>query len=238
MRVVVLSPMRNLIKGIEQYEQLTRPRMTERFAELAHGQSPHALFLTCSDSRVVPTLVASAGPGELFVVRNVANQVPPSTPDAVDVGHDSSVSSAVCYALEVLGVKDVVVCGHSGCGGMKALLSDGPRPPSIQKWLGPAAELVAEWRAVEAADGALPPWDRLSQFVTRRQLDNLMTYSFVKERVLRGEVRLHSWWFDISEGVMLGWSEATGTYVPALEALSEREQQHQRQSFADQQAAL
>ncbi|MDP2274972.1 MAG: carbonic anhydrase [Archangium sp.] len=230
--------MRSLIKGIEEYERLSRPHLSERFAELAHGQSPHALFLTCSDSRVVPSLLASAGPGELFVVRNVANQVPPSTPEAPDVGADSSVSSAVWYALEVLKVKDVVVCGHSGCGGVKALLSGAPPSPSLERWLAAAAPLVEQWRATEPTDDVLPPHDRLSQFVTRAQLDNLMTYSFVRERVLRGEVRLHSWWFDISAGVMLAWSEAARAFVPALEALSERETQVRVLASAEHQAGL
>lgn len=215
--------MRNLIRGIEQYERLTRPHWSGRFAELSHGQSPHALFLTCSDSRVVPNLVASAGPGELFVVRNVANQVPPSTPEAPDVGHDSSVSSAVCYALEVLGVQDVIVCGHSGCGGVKALLADPPEAPSLRKWLAPASALVDEWRGTQSPNDKRPPHDRLSQFITRRQLENLMTFSFVRTRVQAGKVRLHAWWFDISEGVMLGWSDAAQTYVPALESLNEHE---------------
>lgn len=230
--------MRSLIRGIEEYERLSRPKLSERFAELAHGQSPHALFLTCSDSRVVPSLVASAGPGELFVVRNVANQVPPSTPEALDVGHDASVSSAVWYALEALKVKDVVVCGHSGCGGVKALLA-GPLPaPSLERWLAPAVPLVEQWRATEPTDDALPPHDRLSQFITRAQLDNLMSYSFVRERVLRGETRLHAWWFDISAGVMLAWSEAAGAFVPALEALSERETQERVLAAAEHQAGL
>lgn len=219
--------MRNLIRGIEQYERLTRPHWSGRFAELSQGQSPHALFLTCSDSRVVPNLVASAGPGELFVVRNVANQVPPSTPDAPDVGHDASVSSAVCYALEVLGVQDVIVCGHSGCGGVKALLAEPPEAPSLRRWLEPASTLVEKWRA-EKTDSGRPPHDQLSQFLTRRQLDHLMTYSFVRSRVLQGTVRLHAWWFDISEGVMLGYSEEARQYVPALEALAEAERRHPR----------
>lgn len=219
--------MRNLIRGIEQYERITRPHWSGRFAELSNGQSPHALFLTCSDSRVVPNLVASAGPGDLFVVRNVANQVPPSTPDAPDVGHDASVSSAVFYALEVLNVQDVVVCGHSGCGGVKALLAEPTEVPSLRRWLGPASELVEKWRA-QPSKSARPAHDQLSQFITRCQLDNLMTFSFVRNRVLQGKVRLHAWWFDISEGVMFGWSEAAQGYVPALEALSEQERRHPR----------
>lgn len=229
--------MRSLIKGIEQYEQFMRPKLSDRFAELAHGQAPHALFLTCSDSRVVPSLVASAGPGELFVVRNVANQVPPSTPEAPEVGLDASVSSAVWYALEVLKVEDVVVCGHSGCGGIKALLGEAPPSAALRRWLEPASQLVEKWRAEPAQEG-IPPWDSLSQFVTRQQLENLMSYSVVRERVQRRETRLHAWWFDIQAGVMLAWSEKAAAFVPALEALAEREDRRRGEDAAALEATM
>ncbi|MEW5742115.1 MAG: carbonic anhydrase [Myxococcota bacterium] len=221
--------MRSLIEGIERYEAMTRVALSKRFASLAHGQKPHALFLTCSDSRVVPNLVAAAGPGELFVVRNVANQVPPSTPEAPDVGADASVSSAVWYALEALNVGDVVVCGHSGCGGVKALLGGSLPAPSLEKWLGPASALVDRWREQSQLHDGRSEVDQLSQFITRHQLENLMSYSFVRERVERGQTRLHAWWFDIPAGTMLAWSESAARFVPALEALAEREEQQQRQ---------
>lgn len=213
--------MKSLIERIEHYERHHRPHYSERFAALAEGQAPLALFLTCADSRVVPNLVASADPGELFVVRNVANLVPPAPAAEHDGGGDASVSSAVWYALEVLGVRHVVVCGHSGCGGVKALLADEPPPsPALRRWLEAAAPALQRWKKLGAVEPSLAPHDHLSQFSTRHQLDNLMTHRFVRDRVERGDLELHAWWFDIPAGRMLAHSDRHGGYVPAVEALA------------------
>jgi carbonic anhydrase len=216
------AEVKSLIEGIERYERLHRPHYSERFAALAGGQTPLALFLTCSDSRVVPNLVASADPGELFVVRNVANLVPPDVSNELGAGGDASVAAAVWYALEVLGVREIIVCGHSGCGGVKALLAPEPPPsPALRRWLAPAESSLEIWRRLGPFDPAFPPHDQLSQVTTRHQLDNLRTYSFVQDRAERGDVRLHAWWFDIRAGRMLAYSEQHGRYVPAVEVLAD-----------------
>jgi len=210
--------MKSLIQRIEHYERHHRPLYSERFAALAGGQAPLALFLTCADSRVVPNLLASSDPGELFVVRNVANLVPPASVSDHD-GGDASVASAVWYALEVLGVRHIVVCGHSGCGGVKALLADEPPPsPALRRWLSAATPALESWKKRGAPRGDLPAHDHLSQFSARHQLDNLMTHGFVRDRVERGDLNLHAWWFDIASGRMLAHSERHGGYVPAVEA--------------------
>lgn len=205
--------MRSLLEGVKRYETTKRPRYSERFAALANGQEPQTLFITCSDSRVVPSLIALANPGELFVVRNVANLVPPvSAPDA-------SVASAVWYALEVLKVRDVVVCGHSGCGGVKALL--GPAPPpseALGRWLAPGSKAVDIWRERGPLDPSFSEADQLSQISTLHQLDNLQTHDHVRARVEAGTVRLHAWWFDIPTARLLAHSEQLGRYVPIMEA--------------------
>jgi carbonic anhydrase len=209
---------RSLINGIKRYETAQRPRMSATFAALADGQTPHALYIGCADSRVVPNLVASADPGELFVVRNVANLVPPaSVAGKVD---DASVAAAVWYGLEVLNIKDVIVCGHSGCGGMKAML--GPPPPSetLQQWLTPARRAVELWKERGPLDSSFADFDQLSQISTLHQLDNLNTHDHVRARVEAGDVRLHAWWFDIPTGRVLAYQKDTNRYVPVLETLA------------------
>lgn len=209
--------MKTIIDGIERYERLKRQKYKAHFASLAEGQAPKALFLTCADSRVVPNLMSLSAPGELFVVRNVANLVPPASDDEHG---DTSVSSAVWYALEVLGVRDVIVCGHSGCGGVKALLS--AQPPAsrpLRRWLSSARPALDRWRRHGPYDDSYAAHDQLSQVSTRHQLDNLATHDFVRERLERGDVNLHAWWFDIPEGRVLAYSERDGRYIPAIEAL-------------------
>jgi carbonic anhydrase len=208
---------KTLIDGVRRYETFHRPRYEDRFAELAAGQEPLALFIGCADSRVVPHLVASSEPGDLFVVRNVANLVPPRCAD----GHasDASVASAVWYATEVLKVRDVIVCGHSSCGGMQALLADSP-PEMLRRWLAPAQESLDVWTKYGPYDASFAPVDQLSQIHTRLQLDHLRTYEHVSTRARRGDLRLHAWWFDIAQGRLLAFDEEMDRYMPAVEALA------------------
>jgi carbonic anhydrase len=208
---------RSLLDGVKRYETTKRPRYSARFAALADGQEPHALFITCSDSRVVPSLIALADPGELFVIRNVANLVPPCVGGEVECG-DASVSAAVWYALEVLKVQDVVVCGHSGCGGVKALLSPPPPFPALRSWLTTGERSVERWRERGPLDPSYADFDQLSQISTLQQLDNLETHPHVRARIESGNLRLHAWWFDIPHGRLLAYSKDSERYVPVMEA--------------------
>lgn len=203
--------MKRLIEGLRRYERTQRSQYSERFARLAGGQSPLALFVTCADSRVVPNLIASAEPGDLFTLRNIANLVP-----RYDVGSDDSVAAAVVYAVDVLGVSDIVVCGHSGCGGMQALLRDPPDDKHLRQWLEHGKPALEHWRASKAFDASLPIHDQLSQASALYQLGNLATYPSVKARLERGEINLHAWWFDIASASLLAYSEEQGHYVPVL----------------------
>ena len=211
-------PVKSLLEGVKRYETTKRTRYSERFAALAHGQEPVALFITCSDSRVVPSLVSLANPGELFVVRNVANIVPPSS---ASESADASAASAVWYALEVLKIKDVVVCGHSGCGGIKAVLGGPPPYPPLERWLAPAQRAVELWRERGPLDPSFADYDQLSQISTLQQLENLETYDHVRARVASGDVRLHAWWFDIPSARLLAYSKKSNRYVPIMETLPE-----------------
>src|SRR5690242_16983203 len=135
--------MRKLIMGIVDFRERLLPQYAERFRGLAYDQAPDTFLVTCSDSRVVPDLLVAADPGELFVVRNVGNLVPPATAEGVSTG-DLSEAGAIEYALLKLKVRDLVVCGHSECGAMKAALDHKPMPdtPNLGKWLHHAAQAV------------------------------------------------------------------------------------------------
>jgi len=207
---------RSVIEGIKRYEKLHRPRYTERFATLASGQHPQAMFIGCADSRLVPNLLASAEPGELFVVRNVANLVPPNEGDRTA---EPSVAAAVEYAVEVLRIADIIVCGHSGCGGARALLEPPPSLEAVRRWLAPASASVELWRTRGPLDPSYAEHDQLSQVTTLHQLENLLTYPCVRDRVERGELRLHACWFDIPAGRLLAYSETAGRFIPAVDAL-------------------
>ncbi len=166
---------------------------------------------------MVPNLLASAEPGELFVIRNIASLVPPCG-DAFD----SSVQAAVSYAVDNLRVSDIVVCGHSSCGGINALLAGARTTDSLGRWLTNAQPALTEFREKGPLDQTLPDNDQVSQLCVLQQLQHLLTYPSVQSRVKSGELNLHPWWFDIASGQMQAYSADLNRYVPALKQLSQR----------------
>jgi carbonic anhydrase len=189
--------MKKLIEGLLDFRKNVLPERRELFAKLALGQSPDALFVTCSDSRVAPNWFASTNPGDLFVVRNIGNLVPP-----YKEASDNSVSAAIDFALGNLTVSDIVVCGHSSCGAMHALHRglDSLTSTSLRRWLSPTASSLKHSEPRLAGDSSLPPEDQLSQASVLQQLENLTTYPLVRERMKSAGLRLHGWWFNIAEG--------------------------------------
>jgi carbonic anhydrase len=208
--------MDELMEGYRRFRAETWARERDRFEALAErGQSPRALVVACSDSRVDPQMVFSAAPGELFVVRNVANLVPPYQPDAAYHG----TSAALEFAVRVLQVRHVVVLGHALCGGVRALL-EGP-PPGTE-------DFVAPWMGIArgARDRVLLRCEGVSdeerqeageREVVRLSLENLMTFPWIREAVDEGRLRLHGGHFGIRSGrlYMLG---ASGKFAPVGEA--------------------
>ncbi len=174
--------MRKLIRGIVDFRERLRAQYAERFQALAQGQAPDSLFVTCSDSRVVPDLLASTDPGDLFIMRNVGNLVPPATAEGASTG-DLSEASAIEYAILVLKVRNMVVCGHSECGAMKAALARKPMPdmPNLAKWLHHSAAALFRLDQEGPLDPRLNPHDQLSQLNVLVQLEHLATYPIVRE---------------------------------------------------------
>ncbi len=209
--------MRRLLDGLQRYEHSKKSGYASRFAKLALNQSPPVMLLTCSDSRLVPNLFTSSGPGEIFFVRNIGNIVP-----AYDVDGDASVPAAILYGVDVLGVSDIVVCGHSDCGGMKALLAPPPRDPHLRRWLSYGTAAVTSFHERGAGEPSRALHDQLSQWSVLRQVENLSRYPCVRERLAQGTINLHAWWFDIASGSALAYSEADAAYIPAVDDLSSR----------------
>ena len=195
--------MHRLIWGIVEFREHQLPKYAERFRELALAQSPDTLMVTCSDSRVVPDLLASTDPGDLFTMRNVGNLIPPATADGISIG-DVSEASAIEYAVLVLKVAHIVVCGHSQCGAMKAVLARTPRPdaPNLEKWLHHASTAAFRLEHEGGLEAALQPHDQLSQLNVLVQLEHLMSYPVVRAKVAAGTLHLSGWWFDIATGTM------------------------------------
>jgi carbonic anhydrase len=164
------------------------------FRKLAEGQYPEALFITCSDSRVIPALITGARPGEIFELRNAGNIVPPyGRPGACGE------AATIEYALEVLGVQDIVVCGHSHCGAMGALKSgdDLSALPGVDAWLRIARPELASVLQTAPDDPSLP---EVAQGNVVNQLVALRSYPVVRQRLDSGRLRLHGWYYEVDTG--------------------------------------
>lgn len=197
-----------LIRGLRRFRREAFPRYRERFRRLVEeGQRPGTLFVGCSDSRVLPDLLTDAAPGDLFVARNVGALVPPFDPDAG--GHETA--AAVEYAVQVLEVSDIVVCGHSHCGAVRALYEPpSVEAPNLERWLALAREARVEIEsgrglASERGLEARTPVDAATLRRTERrsvalQLGRLAEYPMVRDRVGAGELALHGWHYLLEEG--------------------------------------
>lgn len=196
--------------GLQRYRATVKPRYSQLFERLAEGQSPHTLFITCSDSRINPNMITATDPGELFLVRDIGNIVP-----AAGRIQGASVAAALEYAVGVLGVSKVVVCGHSGCGAMKALRAASPIPgdlPNLGAWL----ERTDAREFIQGLPSSLST-DEVARLNVLAQLDHLKTYPIVADKIARGELSLGAWFFDVAKADMEVWDEATRRFVNVAE---------------------
>jgi carbonic anhydrase len=202
--------MERLIEGYRSFRTDVWPERRAQFERLAaRGQQPHTMVIACCDSRVDPTMIFNAGPGELFVVRNVANLVPPYAPDQ---GHHST-SAALEFGVTVLQVADLIVLGHGMCGGIRALLAPSLAPSDfVGPWMSIAR--AARDRAVLACTSVEQAQTECEGEAVKVSLDNLRTFPWIAERVADGRLRLHGASFDIRFGV-LELLQPDGRFVPA-----------------------
>ncbi len=200
-----------LLAGYQTFATQRLPTEQSRYRELSQqGQSPEVMVIGCCDSRVSPEVIFDAGPGELFVARNVANLVPVYQPD----GGAHGVSAALEYAVQVLRVKHIVVLGHAQCGGIRAFV-DNIEPLS-------PGDFIGRWMSMFIKPGekvAQRDHETMQQFVTRiekaavlRSLENLMTFPFVKNLVDGGKLQLHGAYFGVAEGSLAVVDQATNEF--------------------------
>ena len=198
--------MQNLIKGALKFMQEDFLEHKKLFKALKDRQNPHTLFIGCADSRVVPNLITNTGPGELFVVRNIANIVPPYR-----VSEDYlATTSAIEYAVNSLHIKNIVVCGHSNCGGCAALYSDEEelnQTPTVKKWLSILDNIKEEVSHLSIAknDLAMRSWltEKLNLL---NSLQNLLEYPGVQEALIDKRIEIHAWYYIIETGEIYEYS--------------------------------
>jgi carbonic anhydrase len=196
-------PVDRILRGLSKFQRDVYPRHREFFEALALGQRPDALFITCADSRIDPCLLTQTKPGELFICRVIGNVVPPY-PDAI-----GGVSATIEYAVAVLGVPDVIVCGHTDCGVMKGVVNPEAVAalPSVSAWLGYAQPA----RRAAGSDDILV----ITEHNVLQQLENLKTHPSVAARLAEGDLALHGWVYHIGEGKVCAWDAAERRFLPA-----------------------
>jgi carbonic anhydrase len=202
-----------IIQGIRHFQESVFDTKESLFRRLGEGQSPHSLFITCCDSRIDPNLLTQTEPGELFIHRNIGNQVPPYS---VLSGERATLE----YSVKNLHIRDIIVCGHSKCGAMQGLFApDALREmPGVSQWLTHARAILP---GVEQAAAKLSPDEKLSLATERNvllQLEHLKTYFFVADAISAGRLRLHGWVYFIESGQVTAYVPGKERFVPLAEA--------------------
>ena len=204
--------MKKVISGHARFKETEYETRRQLFAELANGQSPEVLLITCADSRIDPNLVTQTEPGDLFICRNAGNIVPPNVKTA------GGVTASIEYAVAVLGVRDIVVCGHTDCGAMKGALNTEALKdlPHVCDWLEHSRAAV---EIVKANNGraTLEELDQVTQQNVLLQLQHLRTHPVVASRLSSGDVELHGWVYDIATGDVTAWDKESDKFVPVEE---------------------
>ena len=200
--------MEKLITGYLQFKESGFKERKDLFAKLSNSQSPEVLFITCSDSRIDPNLITQTEPGDLFVIRNAGNIVPPHT-----VESDGIVAS-VEFAVVGLGVKHIVICGHSNCGAMKGALNTSGLSdlPKVRGWLNYCSEAVT---IVQSRDRNLKS-DELNSVTQENvllQIKRLEQYPEISKRLASGKIEIHGWVYGIGEGIIRYFNQEKQTFV-------------------------
>ncbi|MFV0391092.1 MAG: carbonic anhydrase [Paludibacteraceae bacterium] len=208
------SKLKRLFDGVKAFGKSDFPRQKAHFKKLEREQNPHTLFIGCSDSRVVPNLITRTMPGELFIIRNVANLVP-----YFNQNHDNylATSSAIEYAVNVLEVENIIICGHSNCGGCRTIYEDESKMhdlPLVRKWLELAYPVKEQVRQKILSNRSVTyKRDELTaQLNVVEQMKHLLTFPYVKERYDSGKLNILGWYYVIETGKVYNYSRSTGTF--------------------------
>jgi carbonic anhydrase len=206
-----------LIKGVDKFRRKVFGTQAELFRELSKGQSPLALFITCSDSRINPNLLTQTEPGELFILRNAGNLIPPTG------GPCGGEEATIEYALVQLKIPDIIVCGHSHCGAINGLLTPKAleKLPGVNQWLEHSRKILPEL----PAEGTLPAEERLDIAIERNvllQVEHLKTLPSVKAALSAGRLRIHAWVYHFESGDVVAHDPKKGRFVPLAEAAHQK----------------
>jgi carbonic anhydrase len=202
--------MKKIIQGVHQFRSGVFEGKQALFERLANSQTPEALFVTCSDSRINPNLITQTEPGDLFLLRNAGNLVPPH--GSSELGTEATVE----YAVKALGVRDIIVCGHSGCGAITALLNPEMTAnlPQTRRWLEYAQSTATIMSSVYA--NVTDPEERLNIAIQEnalQQLVNLRTIPVVAAGLITGDIHLHAWVYQIESGIVFAYDAKQGQFV-------------------------
>jgi carbonic anhydrase len=215
--------MKRLVQGILEFRKNIRPGYRETFSRLALGQKPDALLIACSDSRVAPNLFASTEPGDMFVVRNVGNFIPPALENGTPESAHAE-SAALEFSLARLPISDIIVCGHSECGAMQALV-EGKETLDLhclRDWLQFGDKSLELLLAGKTLDKTLSTVNQLSQLNVLQQLEHIQSYPVVQKRMAEGSLRVHGWWFDIRAANLNGYDPKLKRFVSIDESYARR----------------
>lgn len=203
--------MDSLFDGVKEFNANDFLENKTLFEKIGRSQEPHTLFIGCSDSRIVPNLITKTLPGELFVIRNIANLVPPyRTSDEF-----LATTSAIEYSVKILNVSTILICGHSNCGGCNALYMDearGAEIPHTRKWLELAKNVRSKMLKLKIADPAVREW-MTEQLNIVEQMNHLLSYPYIREKYNKGELNILGWYYIISTGEVFNYQKQENKFV-------------------------
>ena len=203
--------MDSLFDGVKEFNANDFLENKTLFEKIGRSQEPHTLFIGCSDSRIVPNLITKTLPGELFVIRNIANLVPPyRTADAF-----LDTTSAIEYSVKILNVSTILICGHSNCGGCNALYMDearGAEIPHTRKWLELAKNVRSKMLKLKIADPAVREW-MTEQLNIVEQMNHLLSYPYIREKYNKGELNILGWYYIIGTGEVFNYQKNENKFV-------------------------
>jgi len=203
--------MQSLFDGVKEFNTNDFIEHKDLFIKIGRSQEPHTLFIGCSDSRVVPNLITNTVPGELFVIRNIANLVPMYRQSDEYL----ATTSAIEYAIKVLNVNTILICGHSNCGGCNALYMDeltGNQIPHTRKWLELAANVKSKMTKLRIADPVIREW-MTEQLNIVEQMNHLLSYPYISEKYNAGELNILGWYYIIETGEVFNYQKEEKKFV-------------------------
>lgn len=203
--------MQSLFDGVKEFNTSDFKEHHELFEKIGRNQQPHTLFIGCSDSRLVPNLITRTLPGELFVIRNIANLVPPYRESEEFL----ATTSAVEYAVKILNVSTILICGHSNCGGCSALFTPDKlmsEIPHTKKWLELAKGVKNKMLKLRIADPRVREW-MTEQLNVVEQMNHLLTYPYILEKFKAGELEILGWYYNILTGEVFNYESETKKFV-------------------------